>query len=528
MCIYLPQWPLQNLWHRRPELRDKPVALIEQRGGSALVTFCCPLAAGAGVRPGMARAEAVAIQRHLLLCEEDPAKDRQALERLAEWAERYSPIVSLEEAAVPQSLLLDITGCAACFHGEDRLAQQAARELRGRGWDARVAVASTLGAAWGVAHVSGEWRVASGEQNAEQDALPAFRLVPSAETEQALGPLPLSALRLPEGAVATLAALGIERIGQLVSLPRSGVPGRFGADVLRRLDQAMGHLPEVIVPHQPVREIQASCSFAQPTDRIDVVRHAADRLLERIEATLRSRNRGARKLECWLYHEALTPEAPPVCIEVGLFRPSGSARHLSKLLGARLERVRIAEPIVRLCLRVPSVEFMVQRQFELFDADASQLEELGDLIDRLASQFGSEAVTFARLVEDCQPEYACRFEPAIAKSANSKNPGKHKSITPPVAAEAVIEGHRPLLVWPVPLPIHVVAVLPSGEPRQFVWLGREYTVSQCWGPERIETGWWRGHDVQRDYYTVATDVGTRLWLFRRHQDNHWFLHGCFD
>ena len=414
MCIYLPQWPLQNLWHLRPELRDKPVALAQQRGANALVTFCCERAARAGVRPGMSRAEALASHGQLLVCEEDPAKDRRALERLAEWAERYSPIVSLEEEAVPQSLLLDITGCAACFHGEDRLAQQAARELRGRGWNARVAIASTLGAAWGVAHTMA--------------ALPAFRVVPSEETEQALEPLPLAALRLPDEAVATLAALGIERIGQLASLPRSSVPGRFGAGVLQRLDQALGRLPEVIVPHQPLREIQVSCTFAHPTDRIDVLQHALDRLLERIEATLRSHNRGARKLECWLYHEALTPQTPaPVRIEVGLFRPSGSARHLSKLLRARLERIRLAEPVVRLCLRVPSVEFMVQRQFELFDAATSQLEELGGLIDRLASQFGPDAVTFARLVDDCQPEYACRFEPAIANSANPKKPSTHNS-----------------------------------------------------------------------------------------------------
>ena len=85
-----------------------------------------------------------------------------------------------------------------------------------------------------------------------------------------------------------------------------------------------------------------------------------------------------------------------------------------------------------------------------------------------------------------------------------------------------------MLVWPVPSPIQVLAVFPAGAPCRFVWLGREYTVRRSWGPERIETGWWRGHDVQRDYYTVETHLGTRLWLFRRHEDKHWFLHGCFD
>ena len=104
-----------------------------------------------------------------------------------------------------------------------------------------------------------------------------------------------------------------------------------------------------------------------------------------------------------------------------------------------------------------------------------------------------------------------------------------------------MEGHRPILLWPVPQPIQVLALFSTGAtevPARFVWQGKEYAVSLWWGPERIATGWWRGSavrgadrrngDVQRDYYQVETDIGARLWLFREHQDNRWFLHGCFD
>jgi protein ImuB len=547
------------------------VVIIEHQAKGARVVLRCARAARAGVRAGMPLAEALAIQSQLAVWEQDSAGDRQALERLAEWAQRYSPIVGLEEQgqpekgalqqgrpgkAVPQasqvapaSLLLDISGCAACFHGEDRLAQQAARELRKEGWDARVAVASTLGAAWAVAHT--------------MDAKAPFCLVPPDGTEQALAPLPTSALRLPDEAVAALAALGIERIAELAALPRASVPGRFGACVLQRLDQAMGRLPELIVPHTPLPGIQVGCSFAYPTDRAHVLHYALDNLLERIEAILRSRNRGAKKLECRLFHEEENPEGPaadrlklglqPVLLEVNLFRPSGSARHLGKLLKSRLERVRIEAPVTRLSLRVPAVEMMVQRQLELFDSGGTvwgghpTTEELSDLIDRLSSQFGQEAVTFVRLVEDCQPEYACRFEPAISKHSSRVNSSfsvlrspfiirSNKKNDEPrtenrearTEGAGVVNGRRPVLVWPVPMPIQVLAVLPAGAPLRFSWLGKEYTVSQAWGPERIETGWWRGQDVHRDYYTVATEAGTRLWLFRRHEDQHWFVHGCFD
>jgi protein ImuB len=58
--------------------------------------------------------------------------------------------------------------------------------------------------------------------------------------------------------------------------------------------------------------------------------------------------------------------------------------------------------------------------------------------------------------------------------------------------------------------------------------GQEHRIDQVWGPERIETGWWRGPMVARDYYRVETALGRRFWLFRRLADGRWFLHGPFE
>jgi protein ImuB len=71
-------------------------------------------------------------------------------------------------------------------------------------------------------------------------------------------------------------------------------------------------------------------------------------------------------------------------------------------------------------------------------------------------------------------------------------------------------------------------VIPGGGPSRLRRAGQEYAVIRWWGPERIETGWWRGQDIHRDYYIVETECGTRWWLFRRRDDGRWFLHGCFD
>jgi protein ImuB len=78
-----------------------------------------------------------------------------------------------------------------------------------------------------------------------------------------------------------------------------------------------------------------------------------------------------------------------------------------------------------------------------------------------------------------------------------------------------------------PLLIEVVAVAPDGPPIGFRYQRRQQRVVRHWGPERIESAWWRGPSVRRDYYRVETDDGQRYWLFRELKCGQWFLHGDF-
>ncbi len=47
------------------------------------------------------------------------------------------------------------------------------------------------------------------------------------------------------------------------------------------------------------------------------------------------------------------------------------------------------------------------------------------------------------------------------------------------------------------------------------------------GPERIESGWWDGKGVARDYYIARQAQGARLWVYQERQTGHWYLHGVF-
>jgi len=492
---------------REPLAITRPIA----NKGSKIVA-CCSRAFDLGVRPGMLHAEALATVPTLTCVEEDLDADRQTLTQLAQWSQRFSPIVGLEEGLTPSSLYVDVTGCASCFGGEDKLLQQARAAFRANGWRVVIALADTIGAAWALSHF-------------------APRLSP-------LASLPIAALRLSDGTVATLHQLGIERIAQLLALPRDQVADRFGNEVRLRLDQALGFAPEVIVPFHDQPAAAASWVFEHPVEQRDAVAQVLDILLERLQANLEKRCCGARLVECTLEED----EGDTQRFECSLSRPARTANYLRTLLHVRLEQIRVQAPIRAMCVRALVLEPIPDEQLNLFDADAGSESALGQLLDSLVSRLGDGAVVKAEEVADPQPELAWLPSPPVLRGRGEGESVPHKkrraivgrkTPSPPAPLPLSTRGegrnaHRPLRLFNRPIAIQVIALMPYGSPQRFTNAGVDHAIIHCQGPERIETGWWRCDDIRRDYYMVETTEGTRWWIFQRVDDGHWFLHGCFD
>jgi protein ImuB len=513
MCVHFPSWSLQRNRQQHPGLRDKPFAIVRpvaNKGGKLIA--CCPRARRGGVRPAMLQAEALAVLPALVCVEEDLDADRQALTRLAQWARQFSPIVGLEDAIAPSCLFLDTTGCAPCLGGEEVMTQGACSAFSAGGWTVAVVLAGTIGTAWAISHFPRLVRPTLAVRGTCASSF--FALVAGDRHQECLADLPLAALRLSENTVALLAQLGLERIGQFAALPRGQCADRFGAEVGLRLDQAIGLAPEVIVPFHDQPEAAASWVFDDPVERREAVAQAVDLLLERLQAVLEKRCRGTRLLECTLEQEGAETQR----FECSLSQPARTASYLRPLLQARLEQVRVQAPVRAICVRALVLEQMADEPAALFDADGAGSEAaLAHLLDSLASRLGPGAVSKALAVADPQPELACRFECALRSISAEQG-----------TLELPVHAHRPLRLFPQPLPIEVVALVPSAAPKRFHQAGADHVVARTQGPERIETGWWRGDDIRRDYYIVETTQGTRWWIFQRLGDGRWFLHGCFD
>jgi protein ImuB len=239
-----------------------------------------------------------------------------------------------------------------------------------------------------------------------------------------------------------------------------------------------------------------------------------EELLARLLKQVRGQDVGFRKLLWWLRVSG----HDQVCVPVELLRPTVSLKDLVELIRLQMERLKLPGEVTDVTVRAAVVAPLVYRQDDLFGGRvrSTRDEDVAGLIERLSSRLGAAAVLRSRLVPDAQPELAFGYEPWLAATPiRSREEPRRIRLT------------RPPYLNPRPEPVRVMSAGPNQSPAWMQWEDREYAIERTWGPERIETGWWRGADVRRDYYVAETTDGERFWVFQDLVAGEWFMHGVY-
>lgn len=476
--------------------------------GKDRVVACSRAARRRGITVGMLQADAESLAGKGVRFEpHDRFADVQRLRELAVVAQQFSPVVALDPGDLPEALFLDATGCGVGLGGEMAFAGLVVNAVRRRGYWGFAAVADTVGAAWAVARYGAGSRLFDTEPRAR------VAVVPPGEQTDALGPLPIEALRLSPTAIEVLHALNVVRVEQLLALPREQLPARFGTEMLICIDRATGATPEGLKPERLIDPLEARWSFEPPVANSQVLLNVFEELLTRLLKEIRGQDVGFQKLLWWLK----VGNCDQVCQPVELLRPTASARDLLDLIRLQLERVKLPGEVTDVTVRATVVAPLVYSQADLFGGrvGAQRPPDVTGLIERLSSRLGNAAVLRPRLVPDAQPELAFAYDPWLA---TTNRPREQPRIP--------IRLTRPACLKERPEPVRVMSA-PGGPPGWVQWADREYAIERTWGPERVETGWWRGADVRRDYYVAETTDGERLWLFRDLAAGGWFVQGVF-
>jgi len=485
---------------RTRALRIAEGALVtyERSGNRDLIAAACPAARALGILSGMALAKARVLVRGLDVRPADPAGDAAWLARLGLFAaRRWTPRAAVSG---PDGLWLDLTGVAHLFGGEERMCARILAFCRRLGFSARIAVAGTTGAAYALARYGRR----------------PLLLCPTGSEADLLAVMPLAALRLDEDALSAAHRLGLERVSDLLAMPRAPLQRRFGETLLRLLDQALGRAAEPFEPIVPEEPPAVLLRFLEPIATAEAIGEASGEAVRRLVPLLTEAGLGIRRL--LLFCERVDNEAQVV--RVSTARATRDGAHLHALLAAKIETIEPGFGIERLRLVAARVEPLPAQPIEGELAGARPLPDLAALVDRLAARLGARRVHRLGAVESDLPERSVR------------------ALGPLAVPESWPRWPRPVCLLHPPEPVeNVMSDLPDGAPVRFKWRGRAYRVAAADGPERLYGEWWRRARERaaiRDYFQVEDETGARFWLFREGDgedretgDLGWHMHGVF-
>jgi nucleotidyltransferase/DNA polymerase involved in DNA repair len=476
-----------------------PLALVGKVGRREEIVAACPGAQALGIHPGMAATHARAMVSDLNFRPAEPGADAAMLDRLALQAiRRWSPVAAVTPA---DGIWIDLTGCAHLHGGETRFCRRLVAFCRRIGFTARVGVADTPGAAHALA------RFGRGDP---------IQVAPPGGAVDALGPLPIAALRLTLTALSAARKFGFERISDLLPVARGPLARRLGLPAITRLDQALGSVAEPITPREDIEVPRVERRLLEPIGTAEAIEQVMGDLLADLAGVLQARGLGARSVQL----TGLRIDGNEQVVAVGTSRPTREASHLLRLLKLRIEQIDPGMGIEQFWLIAPHTELLDAVDLGAVLAGEEVVRDPSRLVDVIAGRIGANSVFRIAPVESHVPERA------VTRSDPNEEPGEWPNWPRPIR----------LFARPEPLS-RVMALMPDQPPRRFEWRGKPYKVVAGDGPERVHGEWWR-RDAEvwavRDYYRVEDEQGGRYWVFRRGDgfeadtgDLSWWMHGVF-
>ena len=343
VSVFLPNWPTDRFRRKLAAAAppaETPLVLIGREGRRRVVVAADPAAQAAGLRIGTPVTKAQALTPGLIVRDANPADDRQALERLALWAlRRYAPIAAADP---PDGIVIDVTGAVHLHGGEDALVKDLVRRIVGSGFAARAALADS----WGSAHALARFA-----------ARPVL-VVPAGESAKAICDLPVRALRLPNSLVDTLGVLGFQSIGELAATPRAPLALRFGPELGRRLDQALGRLAEPIIPVRPPDLMAVRRAFAEPIGAAETIARYTGLLVVALCDALAAKELGARRLDLVFHRVDTSLKA----IRIGTAAPVRDAKRLTRMFCDKIETIDPGFGVEMMSLAATITEPLAARQ----------------------------------------------------------------------------------------------------------------------------------------------------------------------
>jgi protein ImuB len=478
VCLYFHTLSLQVFARKNEE----PFALSD----CDKVFFCNESARRSGIKPGMKLAAAFALDSRLRISPRNEAKEGAALQSIALTAMQFTSAVSL----APSAVLLEAGGSLSLFGGLPPLLEKIREALRE--WAFVMASSPTPSGALLLARAGREIHIAE-----------------TGQLKTELARLPVELLDCPPEVLQALKDIGMRRIGDVLALPRDGLARRFGQELLDALDRPRGNLPDARPPFALPANYANKLELPAPVVDAEALLFGARRLIGELAGFLSAKNCGVLKLDLKLYHE----DASVTCVPITLSLATRDPAHLISLVRERLFNLTLPSRVEALSLEASEVVPLQPRSLSLLADDRENKENHAQLIERLRARLGADAVVTLQPFPDHRPERAWRYrkeEDEGGRMKAEKTTEYHPLILHPSSLIPHPPEHpRPLWLLDPPSPLKAQGETP--------WLDGPLTLLS--GPERIESGWWDGNDIARDYFVACDSEGAKFWVFLVHDSS---------
>ena len=505
-CLIFPSLPLDVFARAQsPEEAAHPF-VVSSGGHYPRVVAANAAAREAGIHAGQLISAALAFAPHMRSRDRDADAETRALAQLATWALTFTPGAGL---APPDAVVAEIGGSLRLFSGLPPLLARLAGGAQTLGYAARLGLAPTPGAALLLARAGCTQPVTA-----------------LAQLPELLAPLPLTQVDLDDALRTTLAQAGITTFGQAAALPRDALARRGGDELIRVIDRALGRVADPRPAFVPPPRFASRLDLPAPVRDAEALGFGVNRLVQELAAWLAARGLGVTCLQLTLAHEHYLRQRglPATIVPFALGAPARAPAHILGVLRERLARVTLPAAVESITLACEGAVPLAGRNLGLLPEDEAAAVEV-PLVDRLRARLGEGAVIRVAPHAEHRPEQAMHDVTTSAAAGAGPAARRKAKARPATTSEAVAgnlpEAPRPLWLLAEPQPL---AHLFETRPWIPAWKLRD-------GPERIESGWWDGADIRRDYFIAESPQGEIMWIYRDHRygvdDGEWFLHGVF-
>lgn len=469
-CLRFPHLALDGVLRGRAT-QHGPLALLERQEQRRTLSAVNDVALKHGLHVGQSVEVARVLCPPVECLDTDPDAVQRSHDFLAAWAYRYSSLVSQD---FDGALLLEVEASFTLFGGWRGLRAQLRTDLEVLGFRHHLVLAPNPHAAFVLSLTH--------EDLAVRDP---------GVLRQALTQLPVTHAGWDAPIAQGLRRMGLRALGQVMALPRRALATRIGVEGIAHLERLLGNQLEPLTYYQPPTAFDQRIDLSFNTASQQALLFPLRRLVGDLSAFLRARDGSVQRFEVELQHEHRASTVVPI----GLLSPEREAAQLFEVTRDRLERAALPAEVSALRVHATDLPAFVPMRRDLFAARPQQTMPWEQVRERLRARLGPEAVHGLATYADHRPEHAWQRTYATSD----------KATTLPSSLPL-----RPawLLLRPIPL--------------------RETAPRILAGPERIESGWWDGADVRRDYYVIETRFGQRAWAFTPAGERSGFmLHGWF-